>query len=138
MGWEGFYQAKLISTSIRLTELTSKREGNCNVMITGLADHGLYVMFLTTAMSSSLYCLIVATTSSLLYQLGNQSTLAFFEAKVLCVACEPNKQFTFIIGLQRKTTCRPTLIQIWCWWSEKSILTLYKGKPLEEEPRGKW
>ena len=39
---------------------------NYNIMITGLTDHGLHVIFLTIAMSSFLYHLIVATTSSLL------------------------------------------------------------------------
>ena len=34
-----------------------------------------------------------------------------------------------------KTTCRSTPFQIWWWWSERSKLTLYKGKPLEE-PQG--
>ena len=38
---------------------------------------------------------------------------------------------------RRKTTCKPTPFRIWWWWNERSILTLYKGKPLEE-PRVKW
>ena len=45
MGWEVFYQVTLIPTPIRLTELTSKRKGNCNVMIKGPADHGLHVTY---------------------------------------------------------------------------------------------
>ena len=40
MGWEVFHQDTLILTPIRSTELTSKREGNCNVMIIGSADYG--------------------------------------------------------------------------------------------------
>ena len=44
MGWEVFHQAILILISIRLTELMSKKEGNCNVMVTGLTDHGLHVI----------------------------------------------------------------------------------------------
>ena len=45
-----------------------------NVMITGPADHGLHVIFLATAMSSSSYYLIVATTlSSYLRDLASQS-----------------------------------------------------------------
>ena len=45
MGWEVFYQVILIPIPIRLTGLTSKREGNCNVMIEGLADHELHVTY---------------------------------------------------------------------------------------------
>ena len=63
LGWEVFYQVTLIPTPIRATELTSKREGNCNIMITGPADHGWHVIFLASAMSSSSYHIIVATTS---------------------------------------------------------------------------
>ena len=110
MGWEVFYQATLIPT--RSTKLTSKREGNCNVIIIGPTDHGLHVIqlresaytwlanfilsssnltclgliFLATAMSSSLYRLIVVTTSSLSYQLGHQSVLALSGAEVIRVA----------------------------------------------------
>ena len=79
-------------------ELTSKREDNCNVMITGPTDHGLQVIFLATAMSSSLYHLIVTTTLSPLYQLGRKSALAFSGAEILRVICEPNKQFALILG----------------------------------------
>ena len=84
----------------------------CNVTITELLDHGLYVIFLATAMSSSSYRLIVATTSSPLYQLGDKSALALSGAEVLRVACEPNKQFALIVSSQRKTTCRPTPFRI--------------------------
>ena len=42
MGWEVFYQATLIL--IHSTELKSKREGNYNVVIMGLVDHGLHVI----------------------------------------------------------------------------------------------
>ena len=44
MGWEVFHQVILIPTPIRLIEITSKRESNCNVMITGLVDHKLHVV----------------------------------------------------------------------------------------------
>ena len=46
MGWEIFHQVTLIFIPIYLTELTFKRKGNCNVMITGLVNHGLYVVLL--------------------------------------------------------------------------------------------
>ena len=97
----------------------------------------LNLIFLATAMSFFLYCFIVVTTSSLSYQLGYQSTLALSIAEVVRVACEPSKQFASILSLQEKTTCRPTLLRIWCWWSERSTLTLYKEKLLEE-PQVKW
>ena len=58
-----FYQVTLIPTPIHSTELTSKREGICNVMITGPGDHRLHVIFLASAMSSFSYQIIVATTS---------------------------------------------------------------------------
>ena len=97
MGWEVFHQVILIPT--RLTELTSKRKGNCNVMITRLVSHGLHVIlprdlirdlstspFTASAMNSSLHRRIVATTLSLSYRLGHQSALAPSGAKVLRVA----------------------------------------------------
>ena len=65
--------------------------GNCNVMITGPADHDLQLIFLATAMNSSLYRLNIATTSFPSYQLAYKSVLAFSEVEVLCVVCEPNK-----------------------------------------------
>ena len=62
IGWEVFYQATFLPTPIRLTELISKREGNCNVMNKGPADHGLHVIqsylnliFLATAINSFSY-----------------------------------------------------------------------------------
>ena len=105
MGWEVFHQVILIltPTPIYLTELTSKREGNCNVMITGPVDHGLHVIlsrelnprpthdwfifsfFTASAMNSSSHRRIVATTSSPLYRLGHQSALALSRAEVLRV-----------------------------------------------------
>ena len=94
--------------------------------------------FTISAMISSSHRLIVATTSSPLYRLSHQSILAISGAKVLCVACKPNKQFALILGSQEKTICRPTPFQIWWWWSKRSILMLYKRKPLEEKPRVKW
>ena len=107
MGWEVFYQATLIPPPTHLTELTSKREGNYNVMIPRPADHGLHMIqsrlnliFLATAMSSSSYRLIVTTTSSLLYQLGSTLALAFSGTEVPRVACEP-KQFALIVGSRR-------------------------------------
>ena len=113
-------------------------------MITGPADHGLHVIqscfnliFLATTMSSFSYRFIVATTSSPLYRLDHKSALALFGAEVLCIACEPNKQFALIAGSQEKTTCRPTPFQIWWWWSKSSILTPYKGKLLKES-QVKW
>ena len=69
-------------------------------MISGPADHGLHVIFLTTAMSSALYHLIIATTSSPLYRLGYTSAPALSGTEVLYVACEP-KQFVLIVGSQR-------------------------------------
>ena len=80
---------------IRLKELMSKRDGNCNVMITGPVDHELYVIFLATAMIFSLYRLIIATTSSLLYRLGSTSALALSRTEFLRVACE-SKQFALM------------------------------------------
>ena len=100
MGWEVFYQATLIPTPIRSTELTSKKEGNCFVMITGPANHDLHVIFLVIAMSFSSYRLIVATTSSPLFRLGYTSALVLSGIKVLCVAYEP-KQFALIVGSQK-------------------------------------
>ena len=76
----------------------------CNVIITGLADHGLHVIFFATAMSSFSYRLIITTTSSLSYRLGYKSVLAFSGAEVLRVACEPNKQFALIAGSQKLLT----------------------------------
>ena len=84
-------------------------------------------------MSSSLYCLIVITTSSPLYRLGYQSALALFSVKVLCVTCKPNKQFALIFGLREKTTCRPTSFQIWWWWSERKLRIF-----LPESDRSRW
>ena len=72
----------------------------CNVMITGPADHGLHVIFFATAMSSSSYRLIIATTSSPLYQFGSISVLALFGTEIPRVACEL-KQFALIVGSQR-------------------------------------
>ena len=89
-------------------------------------------------MSSFSYCLIVVITSSPSYRLSHQSAIALSGAKVLRVVCEPNKQFTLIFSSREKTICRQTLFQIWWWWSKKSVFTLYNGKPLEEESRGKW
>ena len=83
-------------------ELTSKKEGNYNVMIKGSADHGLYVTYQLHPFVSKSYMpqphlphhhyelffygrRIVVTISSLLYQLGHQSTLALFRAEVLRV-----------------------------------------------------
>ena len=51
-------------------------------------------------MSSSLYCLIVFTTSSLLYRLGSTSALALSGTEVPHIAYEP-KQFPFIVGSQK-------------------------------------
>ena len=75
-----------IPTSIHLTELMSKKESNFNVMITGLADHELHVIFLNTAISSSSYRFIVPTTSSPLYQLGHKSALDLSGIEVLRIA----------------------------------------------------
>ena len=56
-------------------------------------------------MSSSLYRLIVATTSSPLYQLGHQSALALSGAEVLCVTCEPpTEQVRLIVSSRRLFT----------------------------------
>ena len=46
-------------------------------MITGLANHGLHVIFLAAAMSFFLYRLIITIISSCLYQLGYKLALAF-------------------------------------------------------------
>ena len=46
MGWEVFYQGTLIPTHTHSTELTSRRESNCNIIITGPVDHGLHVVLL--------------------------------------------------------------------------------------------
>ena len=135
MGCEVFYQVTFIPT--RSTELTSKREGNCNIMITGPVSHGLHMIlhmiyrlilhfFTTSAINSFSHQHIATTTSSLLYRLGHQSILALFGAEILLVTCNPNKQFALILGSREKTICRPTPFQIWCWWSERSIVTLYK------------
>ena len=82
----------------------SNRKGNYNFIITGPANHGLYVIFFATAMSSSLSCLIVTTTSSPSYRLGYKSALVFSGTEVLCIAYEPNKQFALIIGSQNLLT----------------------------------
>ena len=74
---------------------------SCNVTITGPANHRLRVIFLATTMSSSLYHFIVTTILSFLYYLGYKSALTIFEAKVLCISCEPNKWFTLIAGSQK-------------------------------------
>ena len=65
-------------------------------MIPRPADHGLHVIqsrlnliFLVTAMSSSSYLLIIATTSSPLYRLGSTSALAFSGTEVPRVAYKP-------------------------------------------------
>ena len=102
MGWEVFHQIILIPILIPtcLTELTSKKEGNYNVMIMGPADHGLDIIFLATAMSSFLYRFIIATTSSPLFRLGYTSALALPGTEVLRIAYEP-KQFALIVGSQR-------------------------------------
>ena len=109
MGCEVFYQVTLISILIRSTELTSKREGNCNVMILRPTDYGLHMIqsrlnliFTASAMSSSLYHFIVITTSSPLYRLGHKSALALSGTEVLHVAYKPNDRRLM------KTTCRPT------------------------------
>ena len=44
MGWEVFHQATVIPIPIRSMELTSKREDNCNIMVTGPINHGLHVI----------------------------------------------------------------------------------------------
>ena len=72
-------------------------------MIMGPANHGLYVIFLATVISSSLYCLIFAMTSSPLYQLGHKSALAFSVAKVLYVIA------VYFDCWLTKTSCRPML-----------------------------
>ena len=59
------------------------------------------------------------------------SALALSGAEVLRVAYEPSRTSSC------KITCRSAPFQIWWWWSERGILTLYKKKPLEE-PRVKW
>ena len=62
---------------------------SCHVSLTlGLHVTGqLHLsIFTTSAMNSSSYRRIVATTSSHLYQFGHQSALAFSGAEVLCVA----------------------------------------------------
>ena len=81
-------------------ELMSKREGNCNVMITGPADHGLHA----TTMSSSLYRLIITTILSPSYQLNYKSALALSRTQVLCVAYMSNKKFALIVGSQKLLT----------------------------------
>ena len=142
-----FYQVTLIPIPTRSTNLTSKRKGNCYIMIMvcmwssyvslTLDLHMsclLYLSILTifTISPSSSYCLIVVTTSSFLYQLGHQSTLALSGVEVLRIACEPNKQFVLIVSSQKKAIYRPTPFWICWWWSERNILMLYKEKPQEE------
>ena len=79
-------------------------------MITGPADHKLHMIysclnpiFFVTIMSSSLYRLIITTTSSFSYRLGHKLALAFSGAEVLRNAYEL-KQFALIVGLQRLLT----------------------------------
>ena len=76
-------------------------------MIPGLADHGLHMIqsrlnliFLATAMSSFLYRLIIAITSSPSYRLGSISVLVLSGAKVPRIAYEP-KLFALIVGSRR-------------------------------------
>ena len=76
-------------------------------MITGSANHGLYIIFFVTAMSFSLYRLIVATTSSPLFRLGYILALALFKIEILRVAA-----VCFHCRLT-KTTCRAT--PFWTW-----------------------
>ena len=91
-GWNNSHIA-LIEISLPITLY-------CNVMITGLVDHGLHVILHATAMSSSSFRFIVATTSSLLYRLGSTSALALSGTKVPRIACKP-KQFALIVGSRR-------------------------------------
>ena len=104
----------------------------CNVMITGPADHGfdviplyelkhhpaciwfnnfifssqnlicLNLIFFATARSSLLYCLFTATISSLLYWLGYQLTSTLSRVKVLCIACDLNKQLTWLLFYKKR------------------------------------
>ena len=46
MGWEVFHQVTLIPIPIYLMKLMSKKEGNCNVIITRFVDHELYMVLL--------------------------------------------------------------------------------------------
>ena len=103
MGWEIFHQVTLIPILIRSTKLTSKRESNYNVMITGLVDHTLHLIlsrelispglhityqfhpsiYIVSAMNSFSHCCIITITSSPSYQFGYQIVLALFETEVL-------------------------------------------------------
>ena len=82
---------------------------------------------------------IVVTISSFSYRLSHQSALVLSGIEVLRIGCELSKRFAMIFSSWEKITYRPTSFQIWWWWrSKRSIFMLYKGKPLEEEPRVKW
>ena len=69
MGWEVFYHTTfiLIPTPTRSTELTSKGEGNCNVMIAEPSSHGCMWSSHTSSLSSSppLWALLRTASSSL-------------------------------------------------------------------------
>ena len=93
--------------SIQAESNISFLDQRCNVIIPRPVDHGLHLiqprlnlLFTASAISSSLYGLIVATTSSPSYRLGHTSALVLSGTEVPCVACEP-KQFALIVGSRR-------------------------------------
>ena len=58
----GFYSKNRSSKSKHRYQLVVKLKAICNVMVTGPTDHGLHVIFFVSAMSSSSYHIIIATT----------------------------------------------------------------------------
>ena len=94
-------------------------------MITGPVDHELHIIILAIAMSSSLYHLIVATTKSLLYQLGHKSALALSRTEVLQIAYEP-KQFVLRSAYKNYLQSNTILDTVWPdpWYANISFYHL--------------
>ena len=122
----------------------AKKEGNCNVVVTRPT--------ITWSPTSSTYhAKILHTSTSTLLPLGSirhrydpssilastrippsqPSALALYGGEVLRVLMSRRRSSKNAWAQAQETTCSPTPFQIWWWWSEKSNLTLYKGKPPE-------
>ena len=60
------------------------------------------------------------------------STKLFLEKKSYVSLMSRRRSSRMLEHKLIKITCRSTPFPIWWWWSERGVLTLYKGKPLEE------
>ena len=60
------------------------------------------------------------------------STKLFLEKKSYILLMSRRRSSRMLKHKLIKITCRSTPFPIWWWWSERGVLTLYKGKPLEE------